>query len=171
MFLLALHIRKGYVCISHSSWLNKNENHHWAWSIFALFFAIFPGYYVRFISANKMKISAKWETDYDYYINKCGKWVCDQWLHLIFTWKAEEGITVYLNGCDMDPNGSMGYAYSTPRGTTVTHWYPFRVGSGITEVSNWQDADGTTIDELYIWQEVLSPMQIWELYIQGGTMP
>ena len=134
-------------------------------------FAIFPGYYVRFTSANKMKISAKWETDYDYYINKRGEWVSDQWLHLIFTWKAGEGITVYLNGCDMDPNGSMGYAYSTPRGTTVTHWYPFRVGSGITDVSNWQDADGTTIDELYIWQEVLSPLQIWELYIQGGTMP
>ena len=112
-------------------------------------------------------ISAKWENEFDYYVTNRGEWVSGQWLHLTVTWKTSEGISVYLNGCDMDPGSKKGYAYTNPRSKPVARWYPFKVGSGI---SGWRDDDGTTVDELYIWHATLDPMQIWQLYIQGGTM-
>ena len=125
------------------------------------------GYYLRFPGASEVKISTKWATDFDYYSADGGEWVPDKWLHLIFTWKAGEGIRAYLNGCDMDPDGSKDYAYSRSRSEDATHTFPFLVGSGIED---WEDRDGTTIDELYIWYEKLSPIQIWQFYIQGGTI-
>ena len=114
-----------------------------------------------------MIISAKWETRYDYYDTNRGDWVSGQWLHLTFIWKAGEGIRAYLNGCDMDPGNNKGYANSQPRSKNVTAWYPFKVGSGIT---GFEDADATTIDELHIWYKTLSPLQIWQIYIQGGSV-
>ena len=67
----------------------------------------------------------------------------------------------------MDPGGNKVYAFSRPRSKNVTAWYPFKVGSGI---DGFEDADGTTIDELHIWYEVLSPLQAWQFYIQGGSV-
>ena len=124
-------------------------------------------YYLRFPGASEVKISAKWATDFDYYSADGGEWVPNKWLHLIFTWKAGDGIRAYLNGCDMDPDDSKDYAYSRSRSEDATHTFPFLVGSGIED---WEDRDGTTIDELYIWYEKLSPIQIWQFYIQGGTI-
>ena len=125
------------------------------------------GYYVRFPRTNKLKISAKWATDYDYYSAYGGEWVSDQWLHLMFTWKSTEGVMAYLNCCNMDPDGNKGYAHSSSRSDAATYSYPFLVGSGI---EGWEDGDGSTIDELYIWYSTLSPFQIWGFYLHGGTM-
>ena len=133
----------------------------WQWCDFV------SGYYVRFPEASEVKISAKWATHYDYYSADGGEWVSDHWLHLMFTWKAGEGIRAYLNGCDMDPDDSKGYAYSRSRSHDATETYPFIVGSG---TDGWEDNDGTTIDEFYIWYERFRPLQIWHFYIQGGTV-
>ena len=127
-----------------------------------------PGYYVRFPYGSEIKVSVKWQTDDDYYETDGGVWVAGKWLHLIFTWKSGDGINAYLNSCDMDPDGDKGYAYSKPRSTAATTWYPFIVGSGIAD---WEDFDGITVDDLSMWNEKLSPIQIWQFYIQGGSMP
>ena len=37
-------------------------------------------------------------------------------------------------------------------------------------MEEYQDAAGTTVDELYVWYETLSPLQIWQFYLQGGKM-
>ena len=123
---------------------------------------------MRFPDADEIRISAKWASKYDYYSAGGGEWVSGQWLHLIFTWKAGDGIRGYLNGCDMDPYGDKGYAYSNSRSEDPTERYHLKVGSGI---AGWEDTDGTTVDELFIWYKRLSPLQVWKFYIQGGTMP
>ena len=86
----------------------------------------------------------------------------------MFTWKVGDDIRGFLNGCDMDPDDTKGYAYWVSRSEDVTDQYSFKVGSGIND---WEDADGTTVDELCIWYQRLSPLQVWQFYIQGGTVP
>ena len=127
----------------------------------------FAGYYVRFPDADEVRIAVKWEKQYDYYSADGGEWVSGQWLHLMFTWKVGDNIRGFLNGCDMDPDDSKAYAYWVSRSDDVTDQYSFKVGSGI---DGWEDTDGTTVDELYIWYQRLSPLQVWQFYIQGGTI-
>ena len=123
---------------------------------------------MRFPSTNAVKIAVKWANGYDYYHADGGEWVPELWLHLIFTWAPGNGTRAYLNGCDLDPDDDKAYAYSTPRASGVTKSYPFLVGSGIL---NYEDYKGTIIDEFYMWYEMLSPHQIWQLYIRGRTRP
>ena len=67
----------------------------------------------------------------------------------------------------MDPDGDNGFAYSISRRKAATELKPFIVGSGIID---YESSDGTTLVILFIWQERLSPQQIWQFYIKGGTM-
>ena len=105
--------------------------------------------------------------DYYYYETTQDEWDYGQWLHVVITWTLGDGITVYLNGCDMDPDGDKRYAYSMQRTDPASRRYTFKVGSGRVFDKNFKGI----IDELYIWYESLTPRQIWKLYIQGGTMP
>ena len=104
--------------------------------------------------------------DYYYYEANGGEWLPDRWLHVIFTWKSGEGIRLYLNGCDMDPDGDKSYASNKPRLEVVSESYPIKVGAGMTAHPKY---DGIT-DELYVWYEKWSPRQIWQFYLQGGTI-
>ena len=106
-----------------------------------------------------MKISVKWETNYDYYEPDM-KWVANRWSHVAFTWSIGQGIKAYVNGCDMDIDNIHGYASSKKRSSMFSKWYPFLLRA----------ADGTTVDELYIWHALLNSQQIWQFYIKGGTV-
>ena len=100
----------------------------------------------------------KSETSYDYY-HPAVEWATDQWSHVAFTWAAGQGIRAYLNGCDMDADDTKGYASSQARQRAFSTWYAFQL----------RPVAGTTVDELYIWHDLLNPQQIWQLYIHGGT--
>ena len=66
----------------------------------------------------------------------------------------------------MDADDRKGYAYTTPRSEPFSLAMPFHLGRSRTADA----AAGTTIDELYIWHGLLNSQQIWQLYIQDGTM-
>ena len=102
---------------------------------------------------------AKWRNSFDYYAPGI-EWAADQWAHVAFTWAAGQGIRAYLNGCDMDADDSKGYASTKGRRKAFAQWYTFQLGA----------AAGTTVDELYIWHDLLNSHQIWQFYIQGATV-
>ena len=103
-------------------------------------------------------------TSYDYYIEPYGWGGRAQWKHLAFTWYYGEGIVVYFNGCDADPDKSRGFANTKPRKITNSAIQPILVSQG-----GYGNGD-LVLDEFIIWHEKLSPEQIWQLYIQGGTL-
>ena len=120
---------------------------------------LYPGYYIRFRPQGKLKIAVKWETNYDYYKPDM-KWVANRWSHVAFTWSVEQGIKAYINWCDMDVDNIQSYASSKKRSQVFSKWVVFLLGT----------ANGTTVDELYIWHTLLNSQQIWQFYIQGGTV-
>ena len=128
--------------------------------------AFILGYYIRFDSSRRLKIAAKGGIIFDYYRITEG-WIEGQWTHMAFTWAAGKGIRAYLNGCDMDADDSRGYAYDKRRRFPVSKSLSFRLGKSRQGKSA---AVGVAIDELCIWHEELDPQQIWQFYIQGGTV-
>ena len=113
--------------------------------------------------SHQLKISVKWTTRYDYYLPKF-EWASGEWSHVTFTWAADDGVRAFLNGCDMDANGSKGYAYTDVRNEAISSSTTFHFGAG----SGKESIAGTTLDELCIWHETLSSNEIWQFYIQSG---
>ena len=121
------------------------------------------GYYIFYGSTGRMSFSAKYESMFDYY--KIPDWPLNQWRHVTFTWTFQEGIIIYINGCNADPGNSLGYAYSTERSKPITERHNMKIGHA--------DARGyasMTLDEFFIWHQKLSSEDIWQLYTQGGTV-
>ena len=110
---------------------------------------LYSGYYVH-LAPNFLRISVKWATKYDMYQGYVG-WIVDQWSHVAITWAAGQEIRAYLTGCDLDADDSKGYAYTMRRTMGSSMWVPF----------NLMGSSGTTVDELYIWHDLLTSHQIW----------
>ena len=103
-------------------------------------------------------MSVKWATRYDYYYPDIELTATGQWYHVAFTWSAGQGITAYLNGCDMDKNKTNGFAYDEERRSVIRHWYAFHFGAtGVGEHA----AAGTALDEFHAWHGQLSSIQMW----------
>ena len=66
----------------------------------------------------------------------------------------------------MDADDNKGYAYSSGRVEEFSRWLPFRFGQN----DDGYAAAGTTIDEMYVWHELLNSQLIWQFYIKGGTL-
>ena len=87
-----------------------------------------------------------------------------QWRYLLITWYLGEGITVYINGCDADPEKNKGYAKTESRRGPNTIKEPILIGQAIAMNAYLM------LDEFLIWHKRLSPEQIWQLYTQGGKV-
>ena len=92
-------------------------------------------------------------------------WPFDQWKQIVFTWSLEDKITLYSDGCNVDPARSHGSATSVapPRPT------PDRMIIG-SYLHTKFISGRLTLDEFHIWNEKLSPEHIWQFYIQGGKI-
>ena len=66
----------------------------------------------------------------------------------------------------MDAGDTRGYAYPKRRTSSISLLLPFRLGRQLSKDA----AVGTTVDELCVWHEPLDPQQIWQFYVQGGTV-
>ena len=89
-----------------------------------------------------------------------------QWYHVAFTWSAGQGITAYLNGCDMDKDKAIGFAYDKERLNVIIQRFTFHFGA---TVAGELAATGAVLDEFHAWHEQLNSQQMWQYYIQGGT--
>ena len=84
------------------------------------------------------------------------------WQHIIFTWKVLKNILLYLNGCpagvQIDP---------TPHGPVTTP-ADFKIGGNL-----WGGAGergNIALDHVLMWYGVLTPEEVWQLYVQGGQV-
>ena len=123
------------------------------------------GVYLRYFKTRDLKISIKWDQKYDYY--KVPGVPPLTWIHVAFTWDRQSGIRGFINGCDADATGSKGYAWRAPRNDAIRRTYKFTVGAGID--GSFEPGE-MSLDELMAWNSVLEPAEIWQLFIQGGTM-
>ena len=90
------------------------------------------------------------------------------WEHIVWTWHPTQGIRVFLNGCDTDPGGKkMRLTYTILDRVVLSNGVPFVLGArarGFSKKANMK------LDDLYIWNQVLTENEVWRAYISGGRM-
>ena len=84
------------------------------------------------------------------------------WQHIAFTWKVSTDTILYLNGC---PAGTQ--PIREPHAPTDNSMN-FKIGGnawgGEAERAN------ITLDHVLMWYDVLTPEEVWQLYVQGGQV-
>ena len=84
------------------------------------------------------------------------------WQHIAFTWKVSTDTLLYLNGC---PAGTS--PKQQPHGP-VTWADDFKIGG-----NRWGGAaerGNISLDHVLMWYDVLTPEEVWQLYVQGGQL-
>ncbi|XP_066465857.1 adhesion G-protein coupled receptor D1 [Tiliqua scincoides] len=87
-----------------------------------------------------------------------------QWTHVLFTWKSEDGLKVYVNGTlnTTDPNGSAFYSYEDSNSNMLT-------GSEGDQTERYING---AFDEFIIWERVLMPNEIEQYFAAAiGDQP
>ena len=74
------------------------------------------------------------------------------WTHVLFTWKSEEGLKVYVNGTlrTSDPSGKASPAYGESNDNLV-------LGSKQDQTKSYENR---AFDEVIIWERALTPYEI-----------
>ncbi|XP_008067573.1 adhesion G-protein coupled receptor D1 [Carlito syrichta] len=74
------------------------------------------------------------------------------WTHVLFTWKSQEGLKVYVNGTlsTSDPSGKVSHAYGEPNANLV-------IGSEQDRTKRYENG---AFDEFIIWERALTPDEI-----------
>ena len=85
-----------------------------------------------------------------------------QWHYWSVTYTRDD-VNVFINGCNSAP---FSVEYNASRQNAHTEDAVFHIG----DWSGGGLAPHMTIDELMIWNRVLTDDQIWQLYVQGGKV-
>ncbi|XP_047417534.1 adhesion G-protein coupled receptor D1 isoform X2 [Sciurus carolinensis] len=82
------------------------------------------------------------------------------WTHVLFTWKSQEGLKVYVNGTlsTSDPSGKVSHAYGEPSANLV-------IGSEQDQSKRYESG---AFDEFIIWERALTPDEV-EMYFTAAT--
>lgn len=82
------------------------------------------------------------------------------WTHVLFTWKSQDGLKVYINGTlnATDSNGDVFYSYEDSNSNMLT-------GSEDGQAKRYVNG---AFDEFIIWERVLSPHEV-EQYFHGAV--
>ena len=120
------------------------------------------GYYILITSWRAIHISVKTTTTFHQYA--APEFPLNEWVHIVFTWVPSNTglIHVYINGCDADVANEKGYAYNMARFHTISRTFKFVLGMGTYGVFSYANAD---IDELICWDQVMGPLEVWQLYV------
>ncbi|KAJ6659040.1 hypothetical protein lerEdw1_019342 [Lerista edwardsae] len=87
-----------------------------------------------------------------------------RWTHVLFTWKSDDGLKVYVNGTlnTTDPNGSAFYSYEDSNSNMLT-------GSEGDPTERYISG---AFDEFIIWERVLTPDEIEQYFAAAvGDQP
>ena len=123
------------------------------------------GLYVRGYPDKGIKLSMKWNLKFDYY--RASDFPYLTWTHVVFIWDRTAGIRLFINGCDADVNNDKGLSTREPRIRPITKTYRFLIGA---DRNSTRSFGKMALDEFIAWHDVLEPGQIWELFLQGGTI-
>ena len=94
------------------------------------------------------------------FISPPGTWELGRWLHIVFTWSHNSTIAVFVNGCIV-----RGTAFSGPYSPAFGN-YPFVLGASTLR----QYFAHLNLDHILIWYDTLTSYEVWQLYVQGGTI-
>ena len=93
-----------------------------------------------------------------------------KWQHIVFTFKLNDGIKLYVNGCD-----SIAYrlqeGYQLVSGHNPNQSFigaDFRLGGGRWSQLSGSHATHMKLDQLLIWYDVLNVTEVGHLYLNGG---
>ena len=118
------------------------------------------GYCIWYWSIGIFQIVIKNTTHY--HLLDVKNWELGQWVHLVFSAHPATSAAMYLNGCRVRDRPFRHSLYT--RGHDLNRYHPFVIGSDATGY-NYAVMD---IDNLLIWYNILTPNDIWKLYLQGG---
>ena len=105
-----------------------------------------------------MKLSIKTGTiNYKFEGNE---WATGRWFHVVFTWSPSNGIDVFVNGCHVE-----GDLKNKPL-AIEDGFLPFILGAN----TNLNFNARMYLDHLLVWDEWLTSDDVWQLYVQGGTI-
>ena len=126
------------------------------------------GYYIMITSGPKFRISVKTKTTYHQYT--APEFPLNEWVHIVFTWVPSNIglIHLYINGCDADVTNEKGYAYNVVRVKPISKTFKFILGKGRFYRRTY--AAFADIDELVFWDQIMGPLEAWQLYIRGGGL-
>ena len=82
------------------------------------------------------------------------------WQHIVFTWKVSIDILLYLNGC---PTGKKPIQFPLPPKSQTSN---FKIGGN--RFGGAAERGYIALDHVLMWYDVLTPEEVWQLYIQGG---
>lgn len=114
------------------------------------------GYYIRVRDSDRaIKFSVK-EVDLFQYISVKVPDI-NVWYHVAFTWRKDENVTGYINGCDAGVDEE-----TRPRSEPFRTYHSLYIG----------DVTGTPIilDEMLAWNDKLTDAEIQALYANGGII-
>ncbi|XP_054852546.1 adhesion G-protein coupled receptor D1 [Eublepharis macularius] len=86
------------------------------------------------------------------------------WTHVLFTWKSQDGLKVYVNGTlhTTDPNGKVSYSYVDSNSNMLT-------GSEADQTGRYVNG---VFDEFIIWERVLTPKEVEQYFAAAvGDQP
>ena len=84
------------------------------------------------------------------------------WQHIVFTWNVSIDILLYLNGC---PTGRKPIQFPiNPKSETSN----FKIGGN--HYGGAAQRGNIALDHVLMWYGVLTPEEIWQLYVQGGHL-
>ena len=91
----------------------------------------------------------------------------NKWQYVTFTFMPDDGIQLYINGCDAVTYLLEGYPLKTtfiPSSGAVSMY--LRLGGK----SSNEYAAHMKVDHVLIWYDTLNANEIWHLYLQGGII-
>ena len=122
------------------------------------------GFFFTYLPGDELFLSALYASAWDNY--RIAEWPSNQWRHVVVTWALGDGLTLYLNGCNADPGKSSGFAVTVPRLMRHTRTDQILIG----KANSFGSPASMTLDEFFIWHEILSPDHIWQLYVQADIL-
>ena len=89
-----------------------------------------------------------------------------KWQHIVFTFKPNEGINLYMNGCDtIAYRIKEGYELVSPHNP-----YPGTKSSSLRFGGGSRYAAHMLLDHVLIWYDVLNVTEIWQLYLNNDMV-
>ena len=99
---------------------------------------------------------------------KLDGWNQDRWEHIVWMWHPAQGIRFFLNGCDTDPGATKGRSsYTVLNKVELSNQVSFVLGA---RARGFRMKANMKIDDLYIWNQVLTENEVWRAYVNGGMM-
>ena len=125
------------------------------------------GYSIEITSSRSVRISVNDASLYHRY--EAPDFPLNEWVHITVTWRSSGGlIHLYINGYDSDVANEKGYAYNLDSFTTIPLNQPFVLG--IRQTVSFAPYGQADIDEPIIWERVLIPLEVWQVYVAGGVI-